>query len=159
MRKKAKPDPVTQEKKWDIAEDAKGMLAMLERHRAAEARLGTEYMEAVEAGDEVKASFLLSQWSSMGEKLRALEKIAPKTLEDLGIYVRRDEVQRELEPLHRSVIKAFGQQLRLARPRLKATKTPDEWNQMTDEIINEVAGMLVNTEFREPLTLEEESAA
>lgn len=137
-----------------IEDDAKGLLAMLERHREAEARLGTEYMKAVDSGDEVRASFLLSQWSSMGEKLRALEKIAPKALEELGIYVRKDEIQRELEPLHRSIIKAFRQQLRMCRPKLRATQSAEEWNLLTDEIVSEVASMLTNTEFREPLALD-----
>lgn len=141
-----------------IEEDAKGLLAMLERHREAEARLGTEYMKAVDSGDEVRASFLLSQWSSMGEKLRALEKIAPKALEELGIYVRKDEIQRELEPLHRSIIKAFRQQLRMCRPKLRATQSAEEWNLLTDEIVSEVANMLTNTEFREPLALESDAA-
>ena len=136
-----------------ISDDAKGLLAMLERHREAEARLGTDYMVAVDSGDEVRASFLLSQWSNMGEKLRALEKIAPKALEELGIYVRKDEVQRELEPLHRAILKSFRQELRMCRPRLRATRTADEWNALTDEIVSGVAAMLTTSAFSEPLVL------
>jgi hypothetical protein len=143
----------------DVPESSKGLLAMLERHRAAEARLGTDYMEAVSAGDEVRASFLLSQWSNMGERLRALEKIAPRALEEMGIYVRKDDVRRELEPLHRSILKTFQQQLRLARPRLKQAATPEEWNQLVDEVVEEAARMLTETDFREPLELETEVVA
>lgn len=137
-----------------IADDAKGLLAMLERYRETEARLGLDYMKAVDSGDEVRASFLLSQWSNIGEKLRALEKIAPKALEELGIYVRKDEIQRELEPLHRAIIKAFRQEFRMSRPKLRATKTAEEWNLLTDDIVSGVSSMLTNTEFREPLMLE-----
>ncbi len=137
-----------------IDEEAKGMLAMLERCRSSEARLGMEYMQAVEAGNEVRASFLFSQWTKMGEQLRALEKSAPETLEKCGIYVRKDEIQRELELLHRACLKAYRQQLRMCRPRLRATQTAEEWNHLADEIVDEVALMLVETEFREPLTLD-----
>jgi acyl transferase domain-containing protein len=137
-----------------IGEDAKGMLAMLERCRSSEARLGMEYMQAVEAGNEVRASFLFSQWTKMGEQLRALEKTAPETLEKCGIFVRKDEIQRELEQLHRAILKSFRQQFRMCRARLRATKTAEEWNLVTDEIVDEGALMLVETEFREPLTLD-----
>lgn len=137
-----------------IPDENKGLLAMLERHREAEAQLGTDYMEAVERGDEVRASFLLSQWSSMGEKLRQLEKLAPRALEELGIYVRKEDVARELEPLHRAILKTFQQELRKCRPKLRATQTAEEWNLISDEIVGGVASMLTETEFRDPLTLE-----
>ena len=56
--------------------------------------------KAIEAGNEKQAQWLYSEWVKTGERLRALEKTAPKALEELGIYVRRDEVTRELVPLH-----------------------------------------------------------
>jgi len=140
--------------KIEIAEEEKGLLAMLDRYRTAEVTLHNKYMAAVDAGDETKAGFLLSEWSKMGEKVRALEKSAPKALEDLKIYVRRDEIQRELEPLHSAILKAFKQEFRQARIRLKATANPDEWALEVDRIVEQVARILVETEFREPLELE-----
>lgn len=139
-----------------ISEESKGLLAMLERHREAEARLGTEYMKAVDQGDEVRSSFLLGQWSNMGEKLRALEKAAPKALEEMGIYVRKDDVMRELEPLHRSIPKSFRQRFRLARVKLLtlAQAGPEEWNREIDKIVEDVCRGLVDSDFREPLELE-----
>lgn len=137
-----------------IESEAKGMLAMLERFRESEARLGLQYMDAVTAGDEVRASFLFSQWTKTGEQLRSLEKVAPQALEALGIYVKKEEIQRELEQLHRAILKSFRQQLRMCRPRLRAAATSEDWNRVSDEIVEEVALMLIETEFREPLTLD-----
>lgn len=137
-----------------IHEEAKGMLAMLERHRESEARLGTDYMQAVEEGNEVRASFLFSQWTKMGEQLRSLEKVAPQALEALGIYVKKDEIHRELEQLHRAILKAFRQQLRMCRPRFRLAQTAEDWNTIADEIVQEIALMLVETQFSEPLTLD-----
>lgn len=140
--------------RMEIAEEEKGLLAMLDRYRTAEVTLHNKYMAAVEAGDETKAGFLLSEWSKMGEKVRALEKSAPKALEELKIYVRRDEVQRELEPLHAAVIKSFRQEFRLARIKLKATSGADDWAVEVDHVIDRVAKMLVETEFAQPLELQ-----
>jgi len=138
----------------EIADEEKGLLAMLERYRTAEVTLYNKYMAAIDCGDEQRAQFLLSEWSKMGEKVRSLEKIAPKALEELRIFVRRDEIQRELEPLHSAIIKGFRQEFRLARPRMKVTTTQDEWSKIVDEIVEKVALMLVETEFREPLELQ-----
>lgn len=138
----------------EIADEEKGLLAMLDRYRTAEAELHRKYMAAIDAGDETRAQFLLSEWGKMGDKLRALEKAAPKALEELGIFVRRAEIQRELEPLHSAIMKAFRQEFRLARPRLKATMTQEEWARLVDETVEKVAMMLVETEFREPLELQ-----
>lgn len=139
-----------------IAEEQKGLLAMLERHRTAEATLHAQYMAAVAAGNEQRAAFLMKEWKAMGENLRALEKAAPKALEEMGIYVRKDEVMRELEPLHRSIPKSFRQRLRLARVRLLALAQlgPEEWNREIDAIVEDVCSVLVDSEFREPLELE-----
>lgn len=156
----ASPDNSQQAKKGggitpvEIPDQEKGLLAMLDRYRTAEVRLHNAYMEAVDAGDESRSQFLLSEWSKMGEKVRALEKSAPKALEELRIYVRRDEVQRELEPLHAAILKAFRQEFRLARIRLKAAATQDEWAQIVDQTVDRVSLMLVETEFREPLELQ-----
>jgi hypothetical protein len=138
----------------EIAESEKGMLAMLDRYRTAEVTLHNKYMAAVEAGDETRAQFLLSEWSKMGEKVRALEKHAPKVLEELKIYVRRDEIQRELESLHSAIIKAFRQEFRLARIALKATTGTEEWAKEIDATVDRVALMLAETEFRDPLELQ-----
>lgn len=138
----------------EIPEDQKGLLAMLNRYRDAEPALHAKYMAAIEAGDEDKAGFYMREWSVMGEKLRALEKIAPKALEELGIYVKKDEVVRELETLHRAIIKSIRQALRMSRPRLRAAETGEEWNRITDAIVDELAQMLVESDFAEPLSLE-----
>lgn len=138
----------------EIADGQKGLLAMLDRYRTAEAELHQKYMAAIEAGNETLASFLLTEWGKMGDKLRALEKTAPRALEELGIYVRRDDIQRELEPLHSAIMKSFRQEFRLARPRLKATTTQAEWARLVDELVEKVALILVETEFAEPLELQ-----
>ena len=135
----------------EIADGEKGLLAMLDRYRTAEVTLHNKYMAAVDLGDEVRAQFLLSEWSKMGEKVRGLEKTAPKALEELKIYVRRDEVQRELEPLHSAIIKSFRQEMRMARVRLKATDTPEAWARGVDELVERVSKMLIESEFAEPL--------
>lgn len=138
----------------EVAEEEKGLLAMLNRYRNAEATLHQKYMAAIDSGNEQRAGFLMREWSEMGEKLRALEKVAPKALEELGIYVRKDEVLRELEPLHRAIIKAIRQALRMSRPRLKAAASAEEWNRITDQVVDETAQMLVDSDFAEPLELE-----
>jgi hypothetical protein len=111
-------------------------------------------MQAVDAGDESRSQFLLGEWSKMGEKVRALEKNAPKVLEELRIYVKRDEIQRELESLHNAILKGFRQEFRLARIKLKSAKTSEEWAQAVDETVEKVSMMLVETEFAEPLELQ-----
>lgn len=138
----------------EIADEEKGLLAMLDRYRTAEVTLHNKYMAAVDAGDETRASFLLSEWSKMGEKVRSLEKTAPKALEELRIYVRRDEIQRELEPLHASILKAFRQGFRNARVRLKAADSADSWGLIVDGIVEDISTMLVESEFSEPLELQ-----
>lgn len=138
----------------EVQEEDKGLLAMLDRYRTAEVRLHKLYMAAVEAGNEVRAQFLLAEWSKMGDKARALEKQAPKALEEAGIYVRRAEIQRELEPLHAAIIKTFRQEFRMARVRLKAAANHEEWARVVDAVVNEIGKMLCETEFREPLELD-----
>jgi hypothetical protein len=146
--------PLVSAPRIEIADEEKGLLAMLDRYRTAEVTLHNKYMAAVDAGDETRSQFLLSEWSKMGEKVRSLEKTAPKALEELRIYVRRDQIQRELEPLHSAIIKGFKQEFRLARPRMKAAASQDEWAKLVDETVEKVAMMLVETEFREPLELQ-----
>ena len=136
-----------------ISEDEKGLMAMLERYRTAEATLHAKYMAAVEAGDEGRSGFLLSEWSKMGEKCRALEKTAPAALEAAGIFVRKDLVRRELAALHAAIIKGFRQAFRIGRPRLKMAASPLDWNIMVDSIVEEVGLMLATTDFAEPLEL------
>lgn len=138
----------------EIADEDKGLLAMLDRYRTAEVTLHNKYMAAVDAGDESRSQFLLSEWSKMGEKVRALEKAAPKALEELRIYVKRDEIQRELETLHASVLKGFRQEFRMARIKLKTARTAEEWGQAVDETVEKVSMMLVETSFSEPLELQ-----
>ncbi|HEX7260288.1 MAG TPA: hypothetical protein VF258_00575 [Luteolibacter sp.] len=143
----------------EIPEEAKGMLAMLDRLRTAEARLYQNYMDAVDAGNEQRSTYLMKEWSQVAEKLRALEKVAPETLQKLGLYVQKTEVVRELETLHRAVIKTIRQALRLSRPRLRAAETVEDWNQLTDKIVDEVCSILVESDFAEPLELESPAAA
>lgn len=141
--------------KVEVAEEEKGLLAMLDRYRTAEVTLHNKYMQAVEAGDEQKSAFLLSEWSKMGEKVRALEKAAPKALEELRIYIRRDHVQRALEPLHASIMKAFRQGFRNSRVKLQQAKTASDWAIGVDDVVDEIARMLVETDFQDPLDLQE----
>jgi hypothetical protein len=146
--------PSVAPERFEIAEGEKGLLAMLGRLREAEATLHRRYMSAVEGGREKEANWLYSEWVKTGERLRALEKTAPKALEEMGIYVRRDEVTRELVPLHKSIIKSIRQGLRQARPVLKAAETQQDWNTAVDEVVDRVCTMLVQTKFAEPLSLE-----
>lgn len=139
----------------EISEDEKGMIAMLNRHRTAEAELHAKYMDAVANADEAKMSLYMREWSNMGQKLRQLEKDAPKALQEMGIYVRKDDVIRELEPLHRAIMKSFRQTLRVQRIRLKNAETAEDWNRLVDELVDEVGEILVMSEFAEPLVLEE----
>jgi hypothetical protein len=140
--------------RMEVPDAEKGLLAMLDRYRTAEVTLHTKYMAAVDAGDETRASFLMSEWKKMGESVRGLEKNAPKALEEARIYVRRDEIQRELEPLHAAILKAFRQGFRSARAKLKSADGADAWGQSVDAVVDDIARMLVETEFREPLELE-----
>ncbi|MEO5712175.1 MAG: hypothetical protein ABIT37_01695 [Luteolibacter sp.] len=143
----------------EIPEEAKGMLAMLDRLRTAEATLYQNYMGAVAAGNEQRSTYLMKEWSQVAEKLRALEKVAPETLEKLGLYVKKAEVVRELETLHRAIVKTVRQALRLSRARLRAAEKVEDWNQITDRIVDEICEMLVETDFAEPLELESPAAA
>jgi hypothetical protein len=138
--------------KLEVGDAEKGQLAMLDRLRESEVLLHRKYLASVE-DDEHKASFLFGEWTNTVEKLRALEKSAPKALEEAGIYVRRDDVKRELAPLHASIIKAFKQALRKGRVVLKATHSPEEWNDMADGLVDETCKMLSETSFAEPLEL------
>jgi hypothetical protein len=146
----AQPEPVP---KIEISDSEKGLLAMLERLRSAEATLHARYMAAIESGS-VRADFLLSEWKKISAELRALEKAAPKALEELGVYVRKDEVRRELTALHASIIKAFRHGLRDARTRLRRTEDVGGWNLEVDNLVDQVAAMLCDTKFAEPLELE-----
>ena len=130
------------------------MLAMLDRLRTAEATIHASYMAAVASGNEQRATFLMKEWSQIAEKLRAMEKVAPETLEKLGLYVPKAEVVRELETLHRAIVSTIRQGLRLSRPRLRDTSSAEEWNREADKIVDDICEMLVSTDFAEPLALE-----
>lgn len=136
-----------------IDDSEKGLLAMLGRLRESEALLHAKYLAAVDV-DENKASFLFSEWGKIVEKLRALEKSAPKALEELKIYVRRDEIMRELAPLHAAILKSFRQAIRQGRHRLRATVDTSEWNAVADSLVDEAATMLCESQFATPLDLE-----
>lgn len=140
----------------EISDAEKGLLAMLERVRTAEAEMHARYMEAVAAGEREKADYLASEWQKSVEKLRALEKSAPQSLADAGIYVRKDDVTRDLIQLHSGIIKAFKQALRKSRVDLRATETTEAWNLLADRIIDETCTALVEDDFREPLILDPE---
>lgn len=146
--------PAASVPRLEIPDAEKGLLAMLDRYRTAEVSLHNKYMAAVDAGDETRSSFLMAEWKKMGESVRALEKTAPKALEELRIYVRRDEIQRELEPLHAAILKSFRQGFRNARAYLKSADGADAWGLAVDSVVDDVARMLVETEFREPLELQ-----
>jgi hypothetical protein len=137
----------------EISDAEKGLLAMLERVRTAEAEMHARYMEAVAAGDRDKADYLAAEWQKSVEKLRALEKSAPQSLADAGIYVRKDDVTRDLIQLHAGIIKAFKQALRKSRVELRATTSTEEWNLLSDRIIDDTCTALVEDNFREPLIL------
>lgn len=136
-----------------IDDSEKGLLAMLGRLRESEALLHAKYLAAVDV-DENKASFLFSEWGKIVEKLRALEKSAPKALEELKIYVRRDEIMRELAPLHAAILKSFRQAIRQGRHRLRAAADTTEWNAIADSLVDEAATMLCESQFATPLDLE-----
>jgi hypothetical protein len=138
----------------EIPEEAKGMLAMLNRLRTAEATIHDDYMKAIASGNEQRSTYLMKEWSQIAEKLRAMEKVAPETLEKLGLYVKKSEVLRELEPIHRAIIKTIRQALRLSRPRLRAAETVEAWNTVADEIVDGICAMLTDSDFAEPLALE-----
>jgi len=138
----------------EIDESEKGLLATLNRARENEATLYVKYQAAVDAADENRATFLRKEWSTAAENLRSLEKTAPKTLEEIGIYVRKSEVQRELGALHGAVIKTFLQAIRNARLRLRAAASQREWNAIAEELVGEAREMLCNGEFTEPLDVE-----
>lgn len=137
----------------EISDTEKGLLAMLERVRTAEAEMHARYMAAAVAGERDKADYLSAEWQKSVEKLRALEKSAPQSLAEAGIYVRKDEVTREMIQLHAGIIKSFKQALRKARVSLRATATTEEWNLLTDRIIDDTCAALVQDGFREPLEL------
>ena len=136
-----------------IDDSEKGLLAMLGRLRESEAILHAKYLAAVDV-DENRANFLFSEWGKIVEKLRALEKSAPKALEELRIYVRRDEIMRELAPLHAAILKSFRQAIRQGRHRLRATADANEWNAVADSLVDEAATMLCESQFATPLDLE-----
>jgi hypothetical protein len=153
------PPPPTPIGRIEVSESEKGLVAMLDRLRSAEATLHAKYMAVVDI-DEHKANYIFKEWQKVAEQLRALEKSAPKALEELGIYVRKDEVQRELAPLHAAILKALRQGFRAARLRLRAAvENPPDWNAAVDVLIEEISLMLCETRFVEPLSLEPEPAA
>lgn len=138
----------------EVSDDDKGFLAMLERVRTTEAEFYAKYERAVEDGDANMANFYMAEWVKVSERARALEKVAPETLEKLGIYLRREDVERELQSIHASILKAFRQAFRLHRVRLKSAETSDSWGEKVDEIVDEVSTMLADTEFAEQLELD-----
>jgi len=136
-----------------VAEGEKGLLAMLQRLRSSEARLYAEYEGLVLAGDQVRAQFVFSEWSKLSEKLRAAEKGAPKTLEELGCYVRKTDVARELVDLHQAILKTLRASLRGGRLALMECASVREWNAMVDRIIEDAGRRLSECGFAEPLEL------
>jgi hypothetical protein len=142
-----------------ISDSEKGLLAMLDRLRDAEATLHAQYLAAVAAGDEKKANFVFKAWSDITERLRAQEKSAPAALEALKIYVRRDEVARELAPLHATILQSLKQAMKQARTRLRQAVNAVEWNAAVEELVDEACRGLCDTSFAEPLELQVEAAA
>lgn len=137
----------------EVLDSQKGMLAMLDRVRTAEATLYGQYLQAVEANDRDTADYKNTEWLKAAERLRALEKSAPQALADAGIYVRKDDVTRELLQLHSGIIKHFKQALRKSRIKLQATKSTDEFNQVSDTIVDDACSALCDDDFAEPLEL------
>lgn len=138
----------------DLADADKGFVAMLERVRVSEAETYKKYERALEENDSTGANFYFSEWVKISERARALEKQAPETLEKLGIVLRREDVERELQAIHASILKAFRQGFRLARMKLKGAETSDQWGKVVDDVVDEIAAMLADTEFAEQLDLE-----
>jgi hypothetical protein len=145
--------PQIEETRLEVSDAEKGLLAMLERMRTAEAMMHARYIQAVDAGEKDKADYRFSQWEKIVEKLRALEKSAPSALAEAGIYVRKDDVYRELVQLHSGIIKTFKQAIRKGRLALQATKTADEFNRAADELVDKACSALCETDFSEPLEL------
>ncbi|MFT3992154.1 MAG: hypothetical protein QM680_12165 [Luteolibacter sp.] len=130
-----------------------GLQAMLQRLREQEAMAHAKYLRFLDLGDESKADFYQRAWAKISEQLRAAEKTAPKALEEAGIYVRRDEVVKELLPIHRAIVKGFRQRFRALRSKLAPSVADDEWNAQVDALVDDVCGMLCETSFAEPLEL------
>lgn len=131
-----------------------GMLAMLNRLRTSEARMYREYEKLVAEGDATRAQFVFSEWAKVAEKLRSAEKGAGKVLEDLGVYVRKSEVAKELIGLHEAVKKTVRSELRNARAVFAQTEDVREYNAAVDRVIEEMGRRMAETSFVEPLELE-----
>lgn len=137
----------------EISDAEKGLLAMLARVRTAEAEMHARYMAAVDSGERDKADYLSAEWQKSVEKLRALEKSAPSALAEAGIYVRKDDVTRELLQLHSGIIKSLKQAIRKSRLTLQSATTTEAFHHAADEIVDLACAALVATDFAEPLEL------
>ena len=136
-----------------MTEAEKGVLATLGRLEEAEAELHRQYMAAAAAGDETRAQFLRSEWTKIAERLRAYQKSAPATLEQLGIYLRKDEVAKEMRSIHSAILQTFRQAFRRAGLRLTGATSPAEWGAEVDRLVDEIGQTLADSGFAEPLDL------
>ena len=150
----AATNPSQVEERIEISETEKGLLAMLDRFRTAEATMHRRFLKYVEDGEMDKADYQQQRWEKLGEKLRALEKSAPAALAEAGIYVRKDDVTRELSQIHNGIIKNLKQALRKARAALIACQGTDEFHRKSDEIVDAACTALCEDDFAEPLELE-----
>jgi len=139
----------------EVAEAEQGFEAMLRRLRNSEATKFREYEQAVEDQDVSRAGFLFSEWTKIVEKLRALEKTAGQTLETMGIFVRKEEVARELAQIHAAIPRSLKMALRrLRRKASEAAADPAAWNLFVEEYVDRCCNQLVDTGFVEPLELD-----
>jgi hypothetical protein len=138
----------------EVADVEQGFEAMLRRLRNSEATKYREYEVAVADGDQVRSNFLFSEWGKIVEKLRALEKTAGPTLESLGVFVRKDDLARELAQIHAAIPRALKMSLRrMRREGMAAVADQAAWNRFVEGVVDAACSQLVEADFVEPLEL------
>lgn len=145
--------PAGNDWKVEIDEGEMGIAAMLSRARRHEAMVYRLFVAAMEKNETDRAAFLQKQWGDAAEKLRAIEKMAPKALEELGVYVRKDEVKREVSVIFGSVLKVFEAEFRAARGKLMKVEGQGAWDRAVGDVVEKAKALLLESSFAEPLEL------
>lgn len=133
-----------------------GFEATLQRARRREAFLDKRLQQALLDGDP-RADALETQWGKAASRVRELEKAAPAILEAQGVYLRREDVRRELVAIAGNMPKAARVILRKHRRALQQAAETEDWETAVGKVVDDIFGEMCRTEFAEPLELQEAS--
>ena len=132
-----------------------GYSQALDRLRAMEARLGEDYLGAVNNGaDDARAGRLRREWMEVGDQLRKAETTASDLSKrnresNAGEFLSKARVCEVLDELHGRIPRRLKADMGAAyRDAIRATRTGEAgWVQFVDELVNTACRRLVDSRF------------